>query len=140
LSTWTRWRWPTRLGRWTCTPASNGQVYEAPPRPAPQQPGRDHGRALPFFNRILPDELRFVNETLDKGALQDLVANVLPAHGREATTELVRPDIKDIGFHYATRSGVTIAIADLTMPRKKNILEEAGSQVAEVERSTAAAC
>ena len=34
------------------------------------------GRAL--FNRVLPEEMRFVNEMLDKGALQQLVSQLLP--------------------------------------------------------------
>jgi len=43
--------------------------------------------------------------------------------------------IKDIGFEYATRSGVTIAISDLVIPsEKKEIISETEQFVAEVER------
>ena len=107
------------------------QVYEN--RPAPPQPVETTvGRCL--FNRVLPDALRFVDEALDKGKLQDLVARCYHQLGPEATTELV-DRIKDIGFRFATRSGVTIAIGDLTIPpEKQQILEEATAQVAEVER------
>jgi len=108
-----------------------GQIYDnrpAPPRPVETTVGRC------LFNRILPDELRFVDEPLDKGKLQDLVARCYRRLGPEATTELV-DRIKDIGFHFATRSGVTIAIGDLTIPKEKqDILQEATAQVAEVER------
>jgi len=51
------------------------------------------GRAI--FNQILPDELRFVNEVMDKGRLKDLVAKCYQKLGLEATTELV-DKIKDI--------------------------------------------
>jgi len=90
------------------------------------------GRAI--FNQILPDELRFVNEVLDKKRLKDLVAKCYQKLGLEATTELV-DKIKAIGFKYATRSGATIAISDLTVPEAKNrIVEQVSEQVREVER------
>ncbi len=90
------------------------------------------GRAI--FNQILPDELRFVNEVMDKGRLKDLVAKCYQKLGLEATTELV-DKIKDIGFKYATRSGASIAISDLTIPEAKNtIIARASEQVQEVER------
>ena len=90
------------------------------------------GRAI--FNQILPDELRFVNKVLDKGRLKDLVAKCYQKLGLEATTELV-DRIKDIGFKYATRSGASIAISDLTVPEAKTtIIERASEQVREVER------
>ncbi len=107
------------------------QVYEHQP-PPPQPVETTVGRCL--FNCILPDELRFVNEPLDKGKLQDLVALCYRRLGEERTTEVV-DRIKAVGFHYATRSGVTIAASDLTIPADKSrILEEATAQVAEVER------
>ncbi len=90
------------------------------------------GRVI--FNQILPDEMRFVNEVLDKGGLKKLVGRCYHQLGPEATTELV-DKIKDIGFKYATRSGVTVAVSDLTVPKEKaRILEWATEQVNEVER------
>ena len=90
------------------------------------------GRVL--FNQVLPPELRFVNRVLDKGGLQQLVAACYQKLGPEATTEFVDA-VKDLGFKFATRSGVTIAISDLTVPEEKQqILEETSAQVARVER------
>jgi DNA-directed RNA polymerase subunit beta' len=90
------------------------------------------GRAI--FNQILPEELRFVNQALDKGRVRDLVARCYQKLGLEATTELV-DKIKAIGFGYATRSGMTIAVSDLTVPQAKNeIVEQISRQVSEVER------
>ena len=90
------------------------------------------GRAI--FNQILPDELRFVNEVLDKGRVKDLVAKCYQKLGLEATSELV-DKIKAIGFKYATRSGATIAISDLTVPEaKREIVDQVSEQVKEVER------
>ncbi|MFZ5918809.1 MAG: DNA-directed RNA polymerase subunit beta' [Chloroflexota bacterium] len=90
------------------------------------------GRAL--FNDILPDEVRFVNETLDKGRLKKLVAKCYQIMGLEETAEVV-DKIKDIGFRYATLSGVSIAVGDLTVPQEKDrIIRETEEMVHEVER------
>jgi len=90
------------------------------------------GRAL--FNQVLPPELRFVNEALDKGKLQKLVARCYRLLGDEGTAQVV-DKIKDVGFLYATKSGVSMSIFDLTMPEDKaEILAKASQQVSEVER------
>ena len=62
------------------------------------------GRVI--FNRILPEEIQFVNWQLDKGGLKDLVAELYEVGGEENTPD-VADAIKDIGFTYATRSGYT---------------------------------
>jgi DNA-directed RNA polymerase subunit beta' len=90
------------------------------------------GRVL--FNRVLPQEVQFVNRTLDKGGVKDLIAEVL-----ELTDELITTDaadrIKDIGFKYATRSGSTIAVSDITIPdEKRKIVAEALEEEERVER------
>jgi DNA-directed RNA polymerase subunit beta' len=43
------------------------------------------GRVL--FNRILPEEVQFVNEKLDKGGVKDLIAEVYELCGQEKTTD-----------------------------------------------------
>jgi len=90
------------------------------------------GRVL--FNDVLPQELRFLNEVLDKGRLKALVGRSYQELGPAKTAVLV-DDIKQIGFAYATRSGITVAIEDLTMPSDKPaILERVANDVTEVER------
>jgi DNA-directed RNA polymerase subunit beta' len=91
------------------------------------------GRAL--FNRILPDKIQFVNETLDKGGVKDLIGEVYELCGEKETTE-VADKIKDIGFEYAMISGSTIAVADISMPEEKNdILQQAQRDVENVQRA-----
>jgi DNA-directed RNA polymerase subunit beta' len=90
------------------------------------------GRCI--FNEMLPEEIRFVNETMDKGKLKNLIGLSFYLLGAEATAPLV-DDIKEIGFKYATRSGLTIALSDINVPdSKQSILEAVGGQVGEVER------
>ncbi|MBI3240692.1 MAG: DNA-directed RNA polymerase subunit beta' [Chloroflexi bacterium] len=90
------------------------------------------GRAL--FNRVLPEEMRFVNDLLDKSGLQKLVTKCYQVVGSEVTTEVV-DQIKNIGFAYATRSGTTIAVSDLSVPAAKaEIVGRTEEEVAEVEK------
>jgi DNA-directed RNA polymerase subunit beta' len=113
------------------TPITVAQVYERKDRrrkPVDTTVGRC------IFNRVLPDELRFINQPMDKGMLQELVGVCYRQLGREVTTEVV-DRVKDIGFEYATRSGATIAISDLVIPSEKlTIIAETEEVVAEVDR------
>ncbi len=90
------------------------------------------GRVL--FNRILPPEIQFVNQELEKGAVKDLVATVYEICGQDVTTEIA-DRIKDIGFHYAMVSGATIAVADITIPPEKtDIINKSLSEVEDVQK------
>jgi DNA-directed RNA polymerase subunit beta' len=83
----------------------------------------------------LPEKVQFVNETLDKGGVKDLIADVYEFCGEDVTTD-VADRIKDIGFEYAMRSGATISVDDITMPAdKKEILERAQQKIENVQRS-----
>jgi DNA-directed RNA polymerase subunit beta' len=77
------------------------------------------GRVI--FNLHLPEQLRFVDDTMDKGKLQDLVARCHHRLGMSATAKLV-DEIKSMGFRYATKSGTSIAVSDITVPPEKEII------------------
>jgi DNA-directed RNA polymerase subunit beta' len=90
------------------------------------------GRVI--FNRTLPKQMRFVNELQDKASINSLINRVYRRLGDEATID-VADKIKDLGFHYATRSGVTIAVSDLTIPDEREvILDEARKRVDQIDR------
>jgi DNA-directed RNA polymerase subunit beta' len=90
------------------------------------------GRVL--FNRILPPEVQFTNEKLDKGGVKDLIADVYELCGPEPTTD-VADLIKAMGFEFAMRSGTTLAVADISIPpERKGLLDEAQKLVEVVER------
>jgi DNA-directed RNA polymerase subunit beta' len=114
------------------TPILLGTYYDDPERKPAQPEITTVGRAL--FNRILPDEMRFVQDTLSKRSLQKLVARVYQRYGPEQTTEVV-DSIKNIGFHYATVSGTTIAVSDLTVPDERGqILDDAQTTMETAQR------
>ncbi len=90
------------------------------------------GRCI--FNSVVPEELRLVNDTMDKGKLKNLIGECYYALGADITAKFA-DDIKDLGFKFATRSGLTIALSDINVPEsKQDILAQVGTQVGEVER------
>ena len=113
------------------TPILLGNVYD---KSGPQAEPEicTVGRAI--FNQILPDEMRFVQETLGKKGLQELVARCYQVIGADRTTDVV-DGIKNYGFHYATISGTTIAVSDLTVPDERaEIMQRADEVVTRAER------
>jgi DNA-directed RNA polymerase subunit beta' len=86
-----------------------------------------------IFNEILPTELGFYNEIMDRKALKGVVAHCYQKLGNAPTAEVV-DSIKRLGFHFATVSGITIAINDLRSPEEKpQILQEAETRASEIE-------
>jgi DNA-directed RNA polymerase subunit beta' len=90
------------------------------------------GRVI--FNTVIPDELGFVNQVMDRKALKALIARCYRELGPEATTSLV-DGIKSLGFHYATVAGITIGIEDIRVPDQKvKLLGDADAAVADIDR------
>ncbi|MEO6349176.1 MAG: DNA-directed RNA polymerase subunit beta' [Candidatus Limnocylindrales bacterium] len=85
------------------------------------------------FNQALPDRLRFVNKPMNRTALRELVSDCYRLLGPTETAHLV-DGIKAIGFHYATRGGMTISIDDITIPpEKQGLLKLADGQVETID-------
>ena len=82
-----------------------------------------------IFNDQLPDEISFQNKEMDRSALQEVTAACFRTLGNEATVGVL-DGIKALGFHYATRAGITIAINDIEAPAAKaEILRDAAEKV-----------
>jgi len=87
-----------------------------------------------IFNEILPDAMPYCNDTTNKGALSELVANCYWLKGQTATVNFL-DRLKELGFEYATRSGVTVSIDDLLIPDKKeDLIEEARKKVTKIQK------
>ncbi|MBR4742510.1 MAG: DNA-directed RNA polymerase subunit beta', partial [Desulfovibrio sp.] len=92
------------------------------------------GRVL--VSNILPPEIPFkhVNIVLTKKAIGKLVDTAYRTCGIKATVILC-DKIKDLGYEFATRAGITIGLKDMTIPaRKKDILEQSTKEVDEIEQ------
>ena len=86
------------------------------------------------FNHALPDEIPFVNGLLKKKGLQQLVEYSYLRRGLELTVRML-DRLKDLGFLYATKSGMSIGIDDLVIPDEKpRMVDKARKDVIEVEK------
>jgi len=89
------------------------------------------GQAI--FNDTLPKGYPFVREQADKNKLSQIV-NKLAEEYPKVETAASLDRIKDAGFYWATRSGVTVALSDiLTPPNKAEIVAGYEKQAAKVQ-------
>ncbi len=89
------------------------------------------GRIL--FNRVLPKEYRFVNETVNKGKLSKIIADCYRQFGHTEVIHLL-DRLKALGFEEATLSGASIGIEDIQIPEnKEKLLDEARKDVASID-------
>ena len=89
------------------------------------------GRIL--FNGVLPSELGFYNQVIDKSDLKQIVTDCAKILSDEDLA-MVLDNLKELGFHYAAKSGTTIAMSDIEVPPSKpQILEEAESRVSIID-------
>ncbi|MBN2176870.1 MAG: DNA-directed RNA polymerase subunit beta', partial [Demequinaceae bacterium] len=89
------------------------------------------GRSL--FNDLLPVSFPYINGDVDKKVLADIV-NTLAERYEKVEVAASLDALKSAGFHWATRSGVTIAIGDVaTPPGKQEILDRYETQAAKVQ-------
>ena len=89
------------------------------------------GRSL--FNGLLPVTYPYVNRNVDKKVLGDIV-NTLAERYPKVEVAASLDALKAAGFHWATRSGVTIAIGDVATPKnKQEILDRYEIQAAKVQ-------
>ncbi|MDD2892040.1 MAG: DNA-directed RNA polymerase subunit beta' [Candidatus Gracilibacteria bacterium] len=91
-----------------------------------------YGRFL--FNEIIPAELGYVNDTLSKSVLKKLLAKSFLIFGSEETA-FFSNEIKNIGFKYATISGLTISKDDMIIPETKhNFIKDGEEKIKEIQK------
>ena len=89
------------------------------------------GRAI--FNSIIPDEMEYVNNLIDKKLLTSIVNQCYLIVGNYKTV-IFLDDLKDLGFRMATHSGLSISISDVLIPHEKdNILSDAYDKVEDIK-------
>jgi DNA-directed RNA polymerase subunit beta' len=90
------------------------------------------GRAILFDN--LPKGMPFINGLLKKKGLGQLVSFTYLRFGPEMTVTML-DHIKELGFLYATRAGITISIDDLIVPPgKRAFVETSQNEVVKVDQ------
>jgi DNA-directed RNA polymerase subunit beta' len=80
-----------------------------------------------IFNDALPQELGFYNKIIDKSGLKQIVTDCYKLLSNEDMA-VVLDNLKQLGFCYATKSGITIAMGDIEVPLSKTKLLEAAEE------------
>ncbi|MBQ4338919.1 MAG: DNA-directed RNA polymerase subunit beta' [Clostridia bacterium] len=103
------------------------------------------GRVI--FNEPIPQDIGFVDRSnpdnafelevnflVKKKSLGQIIDKCIKAHGTAVSSEVL-DKIKSQGFKYSTRSGITVAVCDASIPeKKKELLAQADEKVAKITR------
>ncbi len=84
------------------------------------------------FNQIVPAEIGYINELLNKKRLVQIIATSFRRVGNLKTAEFL-DRLKELGFRYATRGGLSVSLEDVQVPKEKGeIITKAQKSVDEV--------
>ncbi|MCG3775962.1 MAG: DNA-directed RNA polymerase subunit beta' [Nitrospira sp.] len=72
-----------------------------------------------IFNEVLPEELGFINQNIDKRDIKRITGDVHRYLGNRRTTEFV-DQLKKLGYHHATMAGISISVDDVVVPKEKD--------------------
>ncbi len=85
------------------------------------------GRVI--FNQIVPKEMGFINQLLVKKAFGGIIGKMFMQLGNKVTAKFL-DDLKDLGFTYSTRGGLSISFTDMVIPeQKENLIVKANKKV-----------
>ncbi|MEK7568497.1 MAG: DNA-directed RNA polymerase subunit beta' [Patescibacteria group bacterium] len=88
------------------------------------------GRLL--FNSVLPSDFPFVNKEVTKKELENIIDEIINTYGIDATPPIL-DKIKDFGFKYVTKAGITWGIDEIKVPaEKKGIVAKAHTEADEI--------
>lgn len=100
-----------------------------------------------IFNEIIPQDLGFVDRTLDenflkleidflvgKKQLKPILEKCINIHGATKTAEIL-DNVKSLGYKYSTRAAMTVSISDMKVPdEKKKIIADAEATIEEIAK------
>ncbi len=88
------------------------------------------GRIL--FNKVVPENVGYINEVLTKKALRGIISDILKATDVPTTADFL-DNIKQLGFMTAFRGGLSFSLGDIIIPQEKDeLVSNAESQIEEI--------
>src|SRR4029079_7662047 len=66
-----------------------------------------------LFNEIFPEDFEYQNVTMTSRRLDKVMSATYQRYGQEKTAEIA-DELKDLGFRYATSSGISIGMDDFS--------------------------
>jgi len=89
------------------------------------------GRVL--FNQVVPEGVGYINQLLTKKSLRDIISNFVKEVGVARTSRFL-DDIKDLGFHFAFKGGLSFNLNYVQIPEaKEKLIEKARKEVDEIK-------
>jgi DNA-directed RNA polymerase subunit beta' len=87
-----------------------------------------------IFNEIWPNDMGFFNKAAGKKQLTDIIWRCYQVAGQQGTVETL-DRLKELGFTWATKAGVSIGINDMIIPKEKQTeLDHAYKAIKQVEQ------
>ncbi|MBQ9279976.1 MAG: DNA-directed RNA polymerase subunit beta' [Clostridia bacterium] len=100
-----------------------------------------------IYNEVIPQDLGLVDRTnpenafelevnfpVTKKTIKNIISACIKVHGLAVTAELL-DNIKDLGYKYATKSAITVAVSDVIIPKeKKEILAASEEKVDQITK------
>jgi DNA-directed RNA polymerase subunit beta' len=88
------------------------------------------GRVI--FNKHVPEEVGFINTLLTKKSLRTIIGDMVKETGVAVTSEFL-DNIKDLGFYYSFKGGLSFNISDIKVPdEREQLIENARAEVEEI--------
>ncbi|NTV92204.1 MAG: DNA-directed RNA polymerase subunit beta', partial [Chlorobiaceae bacterium] len=96
------------------------------------------GRVI--FNQHVPDSIGFINRVIDKKVAKELIGRLSSDVGNVETAKFL-DNIKEVGFHYAMKGGLSVGLSDAIVPDTKvrhikNAQKDSTKVVKEYNRGT----
>jgi DNA-directed RNA polymerase subunit beta' len=86
-----------------------------------------------IFNRTLPEDFPYQNRILGKKELAEIIEQIAQEYPSDVIAKVL-DQIKDTGFRYATKAGITISVSDIEVPPEKpQIIADAEKEITEIE-------
>ena len=74
-----------------------------------------------YFNSILPSDFPYVQAIIRKTQMRKLISEVIERYNK-AEVRIFLDSMKDVGFKFGTKAGLTVAINDVKTPPKKDAI------------------
>src|SRR5690606_27325664 len=85
------------------------------------------GRIL--FNEVVPEAAGFINEVLTKKSLRDIIGKILAVTDVPTTAKFL-DDMKDMGYGYAFRGGLSFSLGDIRiLDQKQETIDNTNNKV-----------
>jgi len=86
-----------------------------------------------IFNKALPEDFPYQNRLVGKKEIAAIIEQIAESYSSDVIARIL-DQVKEIGFHYATKAGITLGVDDIEVPPEKpEILANAEKEIIKIE-------